>query len=51
VASFSSAMLGLTAFVLFVVAVGEIREGRLAAAVVLGFLAVVLSGIAADIAR
>jgi hypothetical protein len=50
VASFSGAMLGLMAVSLFLIAIGEIREGRLGAALVLGFVAVVLSGLAVDVA-
>jgi hypothetical protein len=47
VTSFSRAMLGLMAVVLFLVALGEIRSGRLGAAIALAALGFVLSGMAA----
>jgi hypothetical protein len=42
-------MLGFTALALFVLAIGEIRDGRLATGLVLGLLAVAISGVAASI--
>jgi hypothetical protein len=47
VTSFSGAMLGLLAVVLFFVAIGEIHKGHLGAAIVLGLLAVAFSAVAA----
>jgi hypothetical protein len=49
VTSFSGVMLTFTALVLFVLAFGEIREGRIGAAIALGAVAAVLCSIAASI--
>lgn len=42
-------MLAVMAFALYLFAISEVREGRLGAALVLGVLAVVMSGVAAAV--